>query len=70
MNTSRLDRIITELEKLQTDARGIIDTYVASIAYRDGASFGGTKAVEIFPRAGTQLNYIAALKHVKSELSK
>jgi hypothetical protein len=70
MNTSRIDRIITELERLQSDAGGIIDTYVASIANRHNASFGATKAIHISGYAGSQLNYVAALKRVRDYLNK
>ena len=70
MNTSRLDRIIIELEKLQTDADGIINTFVQGLANKRDASFGATKATAIFPFAKSTLDRIAALKHVKSELTK
>ena len=70
MNTSRLDRIVAELEKLQADADGIINTFVRGLAHRRQAAFSDTKAAEIFSAAGSTLNRIAALKHVKAELAK
>jgi hypothetical protein len=70
MKTSRLDRIIIELEKLQTDADGIINSFVQARANQCSASFGATKATTIFPHAGSTLDRVAALKHVKQELSK
>jgi hypothetical protein len=70
MNTSRLDRIIAELEKIQTDADGIINIFVQGLANQRRASFGATKAVEIFSFAGSTLDRVAALKRVKAELTK
>jgi hypothetical protein len=70
MNTSRLDRIVGELEKLQGDADGIINTFVQGIANKHNASFGATKATVIFPFAGSTLDRVAALRHVKSQLNK
>jgi hypothetical protein len=70
MNTSRLDRIVSELEKLQSDADGIINTFVQGLADRRNASFGATKATAIFPHAGSTLDRVAALRHVKAELTK
>jgi hypothetical protein len=69
MKTSRLNRIITELEKLQTDADGIINTFVQGLANQRNASFGATKAIEIFPFARSTLDRVAALKHVKLKLT-
>ena len=72
MNTGRLDRIVREMEKLYTEADEIIDAYVASHVCRlpPGTSFGAIKAARIFPHAGSTLDRVAALKHVKSELTK
>jgi hypothetical protein len=70
MNTSRLDRIVVELKRLQADADDIINTYVRGLARRRNASFSDTKATEIFPVAGSTLDRVAALRHVKSELTK
>lgn len=70
MNTSRLDRIVSELEKLQSDADGIINTFVQGLANQRNASFGATKAIEIFPFAGSTLDRVAALKHVRGELTR
>jgi hypothetical protein len=69
VDTSRIDRIIRELEKLQDDANGIINTYVDYLVTEaNAASFGATKAARIFPHAGSQLNYVKALRHVRERL--
>jgi hypothetical protein len=69
VDTSRIDRIIRELAKLQDDANGIINTYVDYLVTEaNAASFGATKAAHIFPHAGSQLNYVKALEYVRGQL--
>ena len=67
LNTGRLDRIISELERLHDDADKIIDAHVNCLL-RDlppAASFGVTKYRVLEP-AGRSLHYINALKLVRS----
>jgi hypothetical protein len=65
MDTPRLDRIIRELEQLQTDADHLIHNFCLRLADRRRASYVTTKSREILP-CGTTLNFVAALKRVKS----
>jgi hypothetical protein len=63
-----LDQIVKDLEKLLRDADGIIDAFIATRAL--DRSFVSTKELLIFPYAGSTLDRVAALKHVKQELTK
>ena len=67
LNTGRLDRIINELQRLHDDADKILDAHVNCVL-RDlppASSFGATKYRVLEP-AGRALNYINALKLVRS----
>ncbi len=71
MNTGRLDKIINDLERLHHDAQEILNAYVTEkICNAPHASFGEAKAYYISRPAGSALNYIAALKHVRDYLTK
>jgi hypothetical protein len=71
MNTGRLDKIISEMQRLQSDAQDIFNAYVAEkICNAPWASFGEAKAYYISRPAGSGLNYVAALRHVREELIK
>jgi hypothetical protein len=63
----RLDDIIDQLEKLHKDAHSIFDAYVDDLIC-PGMSFGVLKAHEI-GRAGTTLDYIAALKMLREKIT-
>jgi hypothetical protein len=69
MDTGRLDRIVIGLAGLQAEADEIIDAYVVSLACRSGSGYGATKAAYIFPRVGSQLNYVKALEYVREQLN-
>src|SRR5262245_9130600 len=59
----RLDSIISQLEQLHKDAQRIFDAHVDELRYRmPGIPFGILKACEITNRAGSALDYVAALK--------
>jgi hypothetical protein len=69
-NTSRLDRIIGELDRLHRDADQIFDAHVICIL-RDlppDTSFGVTKYRFLEP-AGRAINYIEALKLVRDSMA-
>ena len=72
MGTGRLDKIITQLERLQSDASEIIDAHVTALhcQYPPGTSWGATKAAYIFPQAGSQLNFVKALKFIRQKYAK
>jgi hypothetical protein len=69
VETGRIEQIIVELERLQKDANGIVNTYVDYVAARTGNSFTATKAGIIFP-LGSQINFPAALRLIRDELLK
>jgi hypothetical protein len=71
-STSRLDRIIVELERLQHDAQDIIDAHVDCLVskYPCGTGFGEIKSREIAEPAGLMLDIVAALKIVKERITK
>jgi hypothetical protein len=66
-DSSRIEQIINELERLQKDANGIVNTYVDYLAAKSGNSFTATKAAIIFP-LGSQINFPAALRLIRNEL--
>jgi hypothetical protein len=69
-STSRIDRIIKELEQLHTDAQGIFDAHVDYLCCKErSASFGALKSREIARPAGSALNYVAALKIVRKKIT-
>jgi len=68
-DTGRIEQIIRELERLQKDANGIVNTYVDYVAARTGNSFTATRAAIIFP-LGSQINFPAALRVIREELVK
>jgi len=67
--SGRIEQIIRELERLQKDANGIVNTYVDYVAARTGNSFTATRAAIIFP-LGSQINFPAALRVIREELVK
>jgi hypothetical protein len=71
MDTGRLDKIVKDLERLQRDADGIIDSFVDyKIANAPHTSFGQSKSYFACRHAGSTLDRVAALRHVKHELTK
>jgi hypothetical protein len=69
-NTTRLDRIIIDLQRLYADADEIFDAHV-SVMLRElprGTSFGVTKYRLLEP-AGRALNYINALRIVRDNIT-
>jgi len=68
--TDRVDRIIKELEKLQSDADDIIVSYDNYEASLRNEPYSSARVRLIFPFAGSMLDRVAALKHLKSELTK
>src|SRR5262249_24741088 len=68
-DSGRLEQIVNELERLQKDANGIVNTYVDYVTARPGNSFTATRAAIIFP-LGSQINFPAALRVIREELVK
>jgi hypothetical protein len=68
-DSGRIEQIINELERLQKDANGIVNTYVDYVAAKSGNSFTATRAAIIFP-LGSQINFPAALRVIREELVK
>jgi len=70
MVVGRLDRVVTELERLQKDADDIINTFVDQIMHDQprGASWGVTKHNKIMAPAGSTLDRVAALRMVRDIL--
>jgi MinD-like ATPase involved in chromosome partitioning or flagellar assembly len=68
-SVSRLDRIITELEKLQSEAHEIYDAHVDVLLcdLPPGTSFGVTKMRAIAEPAGLTINHIKALKLLRAK---
>ncbi len=70
MNTGRLDKIVNDLEHLQSVAQDILNAYVnEKICNLPYASFGEAKAY-CFRQVGTQMNVVSALKLVRAHLTK
>jgi hypothetical protein len=66
----RLDNIIKELERLHNDAQSILDAHVDFVSCRNpGIPFGVLKSREIAGPAGNSLDYIKALKVVRSKIT-
>ena len=69
-SVGRLDNIIEQLEKLHKDAQGIFDAHVDELRCQiPGIPFGTLKACEITGRAGSALNYVAALKLLREKVT-
>jgi hypothetical protein len=70
--TGKLDRIIVDLENLQSDAQDLIDAHVDRLAskYPQGTSWGVIKCREIAEPAGSTLDLVAALRLVKEQIKK
>jgi hypothetical protein len=68
-SVSRLDRIITELEKLHSEANEIYDAHVDVVMcdLPRGTSFGVTKLREIAEPAGLTINHVKALKLLRAK---
>ena len=66
---SKLDPLITELEKLQSEANAIIDAHVDVLMLDQprGASFGVTKLRSIAEPAGLTINHVMALKLLRDK---
>jgi hypothetical protein len=62
----RLDNIIRDLERLHNDAQDIFDSHIDALRCQcPGIPFSVMKSCELTARAGSTLNYIAALKIVR-----
>jgi len=68
-DSGRIEQIILELERLQKDANGIVNTYVDYIAAKTGHSFTATKASLIFP-LGSQINFRRTAAHPRRSFEK
>jgi hypothetical protein len=68
-SVSRLDRIIAELEKLQSEANDIFDAHIDVVMcdLPRGTSFGVTKLREIAEPAGLTINHVKALKLLRAK---
>jgi hypothetical protein len=66
----RLDHIIKELERLHHAAQDIFDAHIDFVSCRNpGIPFGILKSREIARPAGNSLDYIKALKVVRSKIT-
>jgi hypothetical protein len=67
---SRIDRIVTEMERLRTEANEIIDSYVDWVVRTRprGTSWGVTKLNEVAKPAGSTIDHSEALKLVRDKL--
>ena len=65
---SRIDRMINDFERLKRDAQEIIDVYVDGIR-PNGVPFGVVRHCEITNPAGTDLNYVNALRLVRDKMT-
>jgi hypothetical protein len=70
-SVGRLDNIISELERLHTDAQDIFDAHVDYALTKDRSvkSFGVMKFREIAGPAGNTIDYVAALKIVRKKIA-
>jgi hypothetical protein len=69
-SVGRLDQIIADLERLQNDAQGIFDAYVDELRCKTPwIPFGVLKAKALCLPAGSQLNYVAALKLLRDRVT-
>jgi hypothetical protein len=69
-SVGRLDKIISELERLHSDAQGIFDAHVDYLRTQTpGVPFGVVKRGEITGPAGNTVNYIAALRIVRKSIT-
>jgi hypothetical protein len=68
-SVTRLDRIITELEKLHSEANEIYDAHVdvLMLDLPRGTSFGVTKMRAIAEPAGITINHVKALKLLRAK---
>lgn len=68
-NTNRIDRLISDLQRIQGDANAIFDAHVDVMlrAAPYGTSFGATK-YELLAPAGSTLNYVKALGVIRDTL--
>ncbi len=71
MPMGRLDRIVTELERLQKDADEILDTYTDQLVSKEpaGTSWGVTKYSRVAYPAGSTINRVAALKMLRDKFA-
>jgi hypothetical protein len=68
-STSRIDRIIRELEHAHGEAQDIFNAHVDYLCAKERkASFGELKHREITGPAGSALNYTAALEIVRKKI--
>jgi hypothetical protein len=68
-SVARLDRVIRELESLQSEANDILDAHVDVIMLDlpRGTSWGVTKMREIAEPAGLTLDHVRALKLLRAK---
>jgi hypothetical protein len=68
--TGRIDRIIRELEGLQSEAQDIFDAHIDYVKCGEPrTAFGTLKSREIAAPAGNTMNYVAALKIVRKKIA-
>jgi hypothetical protein len=69
-DVGRLDSIVEQLQRLQHDANGILDAYIDEQMSNcpPGTSFGAMKHW-VLRSVGSTLDYVAALKLVRDELT-
>ena len=69
-SVGRLDHIISELERLHTDAQDIFDAHIDYVRCRaPSVPFGTLKFREIAGPAGNTIDYVAALKIVRKKIA-
>ena len=69
-NVRRLDIIIEQLEKLHDDAQRLFDLHTEELRHEcPGIPFGVLKTCELTGRAGSSLDYIAALKLLREKFT-
>jgi hypothetical protein len=69
-SVGRLDRIVNELERLQHDAQEILDHHVDYLKCSSPTvPFGTLKARAIAQPAGSEINYVKALKIVRRTIT-
>jgi hypothetical protein len=71
-NVGRLDRIISELEKLHSEANDIFDAHVDVLMcdLPRGTSWGVTKLQHIAEPAGLTIDYVKGLKLLRDRFLK
>jgi hypothetical protein len=70
-SVGRLDNIIKELERLHAEAQDIFDAHIDFVRWRaPSVPFGILKFREIARPAGSTMDYVAALKIVRTKIAR